>query len=61
MSGGYDKKICIWDIEAAPQVNSSINPLSEIEFHNSCVEDVSWHGINPALFGSVSDDRTVAM
>ncbi|KAL4484211.1 hypothetical protein ABPG72_003495 [Tetrahymena utriculariae] len=61
VSAGYDKKICIWNVEGASQLNSSISPLHDIEFHKSCVEDVAWHQINPDIFGSVSDDRTVAI
>ncbi|EGR30912.1 retinoblastoma-binding protein, putative [Ichthyophthirius multifiliis] len=61
LSGGYDKKICIWNVEAASQLNTAMNPYTEINFHKSGVEDVAWHQINSDIFGSVSDDKTVAI
>jgi hypothetical protein len=38
-----------------------MNPIYEIEFHKSCVEDVCWHAHHPDIFGSVADDKNVAM
>jgi len=32
-SAGHDHKVCVWDIESAKAVNSTIAPLIEINHH----------------------------
>jgi WD40 repeat protein len=36
-----------------------IQPLAIFKGHTAVVEDIDWHGKDPNLIGSVSDDRTV--
>jgi hypothetical protein len=51
LSGSYDKKvnliyanskeilkICIWDIEQAKELNSSMSPIEEYNFHKTPIE-----------------------
>ncbi|EGR27354.1 multicopy suppressor of ira1, putative, partial [Ichthyophthirius multifiliis] len=54
LSGGYDKKICIWDI-----LNQNEKPIITFQKNKECVEDVSWQKNQTNIFGSVSDDKTI--
>ena len=73
MSGGYDRRIALWDIESQSQ-----SPIREFKVHKKEVEvdsvqfilysmkflflkDISWHATNPNLFVSCSDDCTMAL
>ncbi|MEN2497130.1 MAG: hypothetical protein MHMPM18_001556 [Marteilia pararefringens] len=69
LSGANDSLICFWDISA---VNSngkkdsssdkfSMNPKSIFTFHTDVIEDVQWHFHNPHVFGSASDDKSIAI
>ncbi|KAJ3445830.1 wd40 repeat family [Anaeramoeba flamelloides] len=55
LSGGYDHKICIWDITKAE--SSEIDPIHQITKHSNIVEDVQWCPNNTNVFASVGDDK----
>ena len=38
LSGAYDNKVILWDIEAATEMNSSIPPLEEFTYHKAYIE-----------------------
>lgn len=54
LSGGYDSKICLWDVGVGAKV---LDAKQVFEAHTSAVEDVAWHLSNENLFGSVADDH----
>nr|XP_043623000.1 WD-40 repeat-containing protein MSI1-like [Erigeron canadensis] len=56
LSGSYDSKVCLWDINQIPQ-NKAIDALQTFEFHKGPVEDVAWHLKHYYLFASCSADR----
>ncbi len=58
LSGSDDKLICMWDIQGATQLNSTMEPVRKYEAHAGVVEDVAWHRHYPYIFGSAGDDST---
>lgn len=55
LSGSYDKKIIMWDIE-------NYKSTSAIVFNASCndgVEDVKWSNFNLSVFASAHQDEKV--
>jgi len=61
ISGGYDNKILMWNVNAATEKYSTMSPLQEFNGHSLPVEDVCWHKFHPEIFGSCGDDRTIAI
>jgi histone-binding protein RBBP4 len=63
LSGSEDTTVCLWDVQSNPKTATGpgrqIQPLSVFRGHTSVVEDIDWHGKDPHLIGSVSDDRTI--
>lgn len=57
LSGSDDKLICMWDINASPSSEKSIEPLRIFKSHEAVVEDVAWHPTEQDIFASVSDDK----
>ncbi|KAG6526433.1 histone-binding protein MSI1-like [Zingiber officinale] len=56
LSGSYDSKICLWDVEMTPE-KKVIDAKHLFEAHTASVEDVAWHLKNENMFGSVGDDH----
>ena len=54
LSGSYDNKVNLYDIQ-----NS--NPLISYTNHTDACEDVSWSKTNPSIFGSVGDDKKIIL
>lgn len=52
LTSSDDAKIGLWDIENLPD-----KVFDNFTTHTDIVNDVDWHRSNPALFGSVSDDK----
>lgn len=61
LSGSDDGIICVWDVESASQLYSSMEPLSKYEEHAGVVEDVAWHRFNSEIFGTVGDDKKLLL
>lgn len=69
LSGSEDMTVCLWDVSAKPtggggggaveKVGRQVQPLSIFQGHTAAVEDIDWHGKDPYLMASVSDDRTI--
>ncbi|KAK9861398.1 hypothetical protein WJX84_009613 [Apatococcus fuscideae] len=57
LSGSDDAQICLWDISAATKANRVLDAKHIFQEHSGVVEDVAWHQIQPAIFGSVGDDH----
>ncbi|KAI9251239.1 WD40-repeat-containing domain protein [Sporodiniella umbellata] len=57
LSAGFDHRVCHWDIGMSPDANSCLAPLHTYQGHTDCVEDISWHAVQPDLFASVADDQ----
>lgn len=58
LSGSDDARICLWDVSQAGKV---VSDVTVFRGHTSVVEDVAWHATHPHLFGSVSDDKSLAL
>ncbi|KAL1925921.1 hypothetical protein VTP01DRAFT_7199 [Rhizomucor pusillus] len=58
LSAGYDHTICHWDIKSG---DKAVEPYRRYEGHTGCVEDISWHATNDALFASVADDMKLLL
>jgi len=59
-SGSDDYKVCIWDINAATEQNSTLGALHTY-YHSNVVEDVSWSNFIPTMLASVGDDRKIKL
>jgi histone-binding protein RBBP4 len=58
LSAADDGKLCLWDIKAVSQLNTTLDATHVYQgHHESVVEDVAWHLHHPAYFGSVGDDK----
>ncbi|KAJ6237188.1 wd40 repeat family [Anaeramoeba flamelloides] len=55
LSGSYDNKICVYDLERFG--SKKIQPKKIFNIHNNVVEDVEWLPQTDSVFGSVSDDK----
>ena len=60
ISGGYDNKICYWDISKNKE-NGCVNTLLETEWNKANVEDVCWNPFSQDIFASVGDDRLICI
>ena len=62
VSGSDDNLICTWDVNQATADQSVIEaPLRTYDAHTAVVEDVAWHPLHEALFGSVGDDHKMML
>lgn len=61
VSGGMDRRICVWDVEAPRETGNALKPICEYHFHSTGVEDVNWNKINENVFASCGQDRLIAM
>jgi histone-binding protein RBBP4 len=64
LSGANDQSIAIWDIQAKSfdsHGTQKMDPLLLLNYHNGAVEDVVWHKQHKNIFGTCSDDRTIAL
>jgi histone-binding protein RBBP4 len=64
LSGSDDGLVCAWDVAAAKAAKAAPGagaaPLLRFRAHGGeVVEDVSWHGEHPHIFGSVGDDKSL--
>ncbi|KAI0987810.1 hypothetical protein GJ496_007914 [Pomphorhynchus laevis] len=60
LSASEDSTICMWNINATPShdgFSRTLDALNIYKGHTSVVEDVSWHLLHEAMFGSVGDDH----
>ncbi|CAJ0562805.1 unnamed protein product, partial [Mesorhabditis spiculigera] len=62
LSASDDGTVCLWDISANTASGSGGHLDSKAKYpHQSVVEDVAWHVLHEALFGSVSDDHNLTI
>ncbi|KAJ6237875.1 wd40 repeat family [Anaeramoeba flamelloides] len=59
LSGSYDNKICVYDLESS--WSKTIQPKTILNIHSNVVEDVEWVPNDENLFGSVSDDKKLIL
>lgn len=57
LSASDDTTVCLWDIQAAPVNANYLDAKTIFNGHNAVVEDVAWHVLHDAVFGSVADDH----
>ena len=57
LSASDDCTVCLWDVQAATQQSVYLDAKTIFNGHSSVVEDVAWHVLHDAVFGSVGDDR----
>lgn len=57
LSASDDMTVCLWDVQAATAQSSFLDAKTIFNGHNAVVEDVAWHVLHEAVFGSVGDDR----
>ena len=62
LSSSNDGTVSLWDVENnAPQLYSTIEPVSKYEDHVGSVEDVAWSKHDPDVFCSVGDDKRMLL
>ena len=63
LTAAYDHKICLYDINSNPTLNNGneMQPKTDFNYHKAPVSAVQWHFFNENVFGSVSDDFSLAM
>lgn len=63
LSGSDDGLVCMWDVAAGQEAKKkTLAATSIFNGHNEeVVEAVAWHGQHQHIFGSCSDDKTVAI
>lgn len=61
VTASHDTNVCLWDVNNTVKSTllPSIQPICKYSGHTDAVEDVDWHYLNPNIFGSVADDRTI--
>ncbi|CDW54217.1 histone binding protein Caf1 [Trichuris trichiura] len=59
LSGSDDSIICLWDVNASVMERETLHPTTIYGGHATIVEDVAWHVLHEAIFGSVGDDRNL--
>ncbi|XP_065197832.1 chromatin assembly factor 1 p55 subunit-like [Sycon ciliatum] len=57
LSSSDDHTICLWDVEASPKEQKTLDAKNIYSAHTAVVEDVAWHLLHDSLFGSVADDQ----
>lgn len=61
LSASEDATICLWNVNATPSSRDgftrTLDPAIVYKGHTSVVEDVAWHLMHEAMFGSVGDDH----
>lgn len=53
--------ICLWDIDGKTHNSGTVDALSIFTGHDAIVEDVQWHPLHDAIFGSVGDDKKIML
>ncbi len=67
LSASDDHTVCLWDVNAAPTGkddatgDACLDAKSVFTGHTAVVEDVAWHVLHDAVFGSVGDDQKLIM
>jgi len=61
LSASDDHTICLWNINANPTSARSLDAMTIFTGHTAVVEDVAWHLLHDAMFGSVGDDRKLML
>lgn len=61
LSASEDSTICMWNVNATSSISEgftrTLDPTNVYKGHTSVVEDVAWHLMHEAMFGSVGDDH----
>ncbi|KAK0422688.1 hypothetical protein QR680_007721 [Steinernema hermaphroditum] len=57
LSASDDMTVCLWDVQAATAESNMLDAKTVFGGHEAIVEDVAWHMLHNAVFGSVGDDR----
>ncbi|VDK44972.1 unnamed protein product [Anisakis simplex] len=57
LSASDDMTVCLWDVQTATAQSNYIDAKTIFKGHNAVVEDVAWHVLHDAVFGSVGDDH----
>ncbi|CAG9329603.1 unnamed protein product [Blepharisma stoltei] len=60
-SGSDDHLVCVWDIAAATDANSTLYPYRTLVAHTNIVGDVSWSEFYNQTLASVGDDRKLIL
>lgn len=60
-SGSDDHLVCVWDINAASEANSTLHPYRTLAAHTNIVCDVSWSEFYSQMLASVGDDRKLIL
>ena len=61
LAASHDGTICMWDIESAPKLYESIEPIGRFEDHIGAIEDVAWSKYHEYVFASVGDDKRLLL
>ncbi len=61
LGSSSDGTICCWDVEAAPQLYATVEPLTKYEEHSGGVNDVCWNRQQPEVFASVGEDKRILL
>ena len=61
ISGADDNLICMWDINAAKEMNGVLEAAQVINYHQKAVNDTKFHRFHPDIFGSASEDMTIGL
>jgi histone-binding protein RBBP4 len=62
LSASDDHTICLWNINSAPTAGArTLDALTIFKGHTAVVEDVAWHLLHDAIFGSVGDDKKLML
>ena len=61
LTASEDQTVRLWDITQASKSNKSLKESRKYTHHAGIVNDVQYHPTHPNLFGTVSDDLTMAL
>lgn len=61
LSASDDHTICLWNINANTAQARNLDAMMVFTGHTAVVEDVAWHLLHDAMFGSVGDDKKLML
>lgn len=61
LSSSDDAQICTWDVCGTTKERRTLDALATYSHHAGVIEDCAWHAHHPDVFGSVGDDRRLAL
>ena len=61
-SAADDGTICIWDTNQSARADEkTLDPIHQLDAHESVVEDVAWHAKHGDVFASVADNKEMML